>query len=235
VNLYSFVNDYLTGAGRPRVVTAFTLYRLLDSAFGVSHRNTNMRRIKDLVESNILKGVTRGVYINMVAVPAVEPQEAVSHVRSGAVVSLYSVLGEYGVLNNHTEHVTAILPTGVGDTHFPRLPSLRTGAGVYTFYGMAANKLQAGDYEDRLIATRFYPCATPERAFLDHLYLGSNHRSRLTMPPLDSDIGDLDQARLWRLAAAMEIEEPLEEWVKKKETYDQDEDVQNNMSLRLGF
>lgn len=235
MNLYSFVNDYLTGAGRPRVVTAAALYRLFDSAFGPSHRSTKMRRVKELLDSNILGGAARGVYLNLVAIPAVEPQEAVPFIRTGAVVSLYSVLGEFGVLNNHSAHITSILPAGVDGHKFPNLPNMHTGVGVFTFYGMAATKLQSGDYEDRLITTRFYPCATPERAFLDHLYLGSNHRSRLTMPPLDCDIDDLDQARLWRLAAAMDIEGRLEGWLKKKETYDQDEDVQNNMSMRLGF
>lgn len=235
MNLYSFVNDYLKGDGRPRVVTTPMLFRLLDSAFGASPRNNNTRRIKDLVDSNILSGVSRGVYLNMVATPTVEPQEAVPFIRSGAVVSLYSVLGEFGVLNNHTAHITSILPTGISGRQFPNLPNLQTGVGVFTFYGMAANKLQAGEYEDRLIISRFYPCATPERAFLDHLYLGGNHRSRISAPPLDSDIGDLDQARIWRLAAAMDIEAPLEAWLKKKEAYDQDEDVQNNMSMRLGF
>ena len=237
MNTFTFIKEHLAGPGRPRVLTTAMLRRLLDVAHGASARSSNAWRIKEMVGAGALGGVVKGVYLNLATTPPVEAAEALPFLRRGAVVSLHFVLGEFGVFNNHTDHITAILPVPRNSrgASFPRINTVQTGTGTFTFYGMAAEKLHAGDYEDRLIPSRFYPCATPERAFLDYLYLGANHRSSLTMPPLDSDIGDLDQTRIWRLAAAMGVEEILDSWISKKATYDEDEDVQNNMSLRLGF
>jgi hypothetical protein len=204
---------------------------------GLLAYSSQTRRLQELTSLRALAYVTKGTYINLVTTPAVEIAEAAASIRSGAVVSLHSVLGEFGVLNNHTDHVTAIIPLGGADgtAAMPRLGGVATPAGTFTFYGMSAKPFFAGGYEDRLILGRLYPCATPERAFLDHLYLGESGRSRLPLPPFDCDVGELDQARLWRLAAAMELEQALESWMKQKDVHDEDEDVINNMSLRLGF
>lgn len=237
MNSLAFIQEYLAGGGKPRVLSTAMLRRMLDAAFGSMHQRSQARKIKDLLDGKVLACVMKGTYVNLVATPPVEAAEAVPLLRPDAVVSLHTVLGEFGVLNNHTDHVTAILPLPGGEWRVanPRVGSLRTPVGTFDLYSMPHEILSAGAYEDRLLVQRLYPCATPERAFLDHLYLGASARSKLTPPPLDCDIGDLDQTRLWRLAAAMGVEHTLESWLAQKAAYDDDEDVQNNMSMRLGF
>ena len=49
-----------------------------------------------------------GLFLNSRAVPPAELTEVAAHIRSGAVISLHSVLGECGFLNNPSAIVVAV-------------------------------------------------------------------------------------------------------------------------------
>ncbi len=58
-----------------------------------------------------------------------------------------------------------------------------------------------------------HPQASAEKALLDWLYLARSPRSTLTAPGLhDVDLEGLDNAKLNRLAKAMELQQTLNAW-----------------------
>jgi hypothetical protein len=72
--------------------------------------------------------------------------------------------------------------------------------------------LEAGAEGDRLVAGLDYRRATPEAALLHWLYLSGSPRSRMSAPPLDLDLGELDLRKLKRLAKAMCLDAGLKAW-----------------------
>ncbi len=131
--------------------------------------------------------------------------DAIAWFHTDAVVSLNTVLGDSGILNNPTTVVTAVVPIDRGRHPPARLGRKATLAGIVHFFGIPRHILQAGKPEDRLEAEEQYEHsrATPEKALVDWIYLGSSPRSRRTPPPRD-DIGMelLDARRLRRLIVA---------------------------------
>jgi hypothetical protein len=61
-----------------------------------------------------------------------------------------------------------------------------------------------------------YERASPEKAFLDMLYLGRSPRSRMQPPPEDIEFKRLGPARLRRLARAMKLEDALADWKARR-------------------
>jgi hypothetical protein len=79
--------------------------------------------------------------------------------------------------------------------------------------------LEAGSIEDRLDLERglMHPQASSEKALLDWLYLAQSPRSTLTAPAShDIDLEELDNAKLNRLAKAMELQQTLSAWRRGK-------------------
>ena len=54
--------------------------------------------------------MTRGLYLNQLAAPRPAAAEAAGFIRTRAIVSLQTVLGEAGVTNNFSDVVTSVLP-----------------------------------------------------------------------------------------------------------------------------
>lgn len=54
--------------------------------------------------------MTRGLYLSQLAIPRPAAAEAADFIRTGAVVSLQTVLGEAGITNNFSDVVTSVLP-----------------------------------------------------------------------------------------------------------------------------
>ncbi len=235
--LYNVVNSVLTGETAPRVITFAVATRLFASVNPDATARSHTRWMAELVTAGLLQRVTTKIYLNKAATPWVGLSEAASAIRSGAIVSLQTVLGEFGVTNNFTNIVTAMVafdsPSSGGI--MPTLGGFDTEGGRFEFYGMPVDKLLAGKHEDRIISDRFYDCATPERAFLDWIYLGNSPRSKMPLPPLDCDTDSMHMPRVWRLAKAMKIEPELTRWLEAKAAYEQDENVAHNMSVRMGF
>ena len=78
-----------------------------------------------------------------------------------------------------------------------------------------------------------YPRATPEKALLDWLYLGTSRYSKISGPPLDLELERLVASRLRRLARKMGLTEELAAWRTRKGSYDGDPDVRDNISRDL--
>jgi hypothetical protein len=144
-----------------------------------------------------------------------------------AVVSLQYVLGEFGVANNYTSWITCVFPDDLP------CPVVVDAGTRFVFTPLPWAILEVGEPSDRLILAREYACATPERALTDVLYLASV--GRWPRVPLEYDIEDLDPERLRRLCRAMGIEGTLDAWLAAKLVHDEDPDVIDEMSCRLGF
>jgi hypothetical protein len=121
------------------------------------------------------------------------------------------VLGDSGVWNNYTPWVTAIVPLSSRYTT-PSLGRVETGGGTFVFRGVPERILEAGAERDRLVTGIDYRRATPEAALLHWLYLSGSPRSRMSIPPLDLDLGSLDSKRLNRLAVGMHLGANLTVW-----------------------
>ncbi len=191
-------------------------------------RNTVFKWIRDQTEAGVLRPVTRGLYLNQLARPQPTAAEAASFVRSGAVVSLQTVLGDAGITNSYSDIVTSVLPVQGRVAQSSR--SVVANGIEYRFHAMPARLLddEAGDLEDRMDLDVLYPRATPEKALLDWIYLGDSPRTRLAHPPLDIDLERVDRRRLKRLAGRMKLSKQLDEYLARKHKYDRDPSVRAN-------
>lgn len=161
-----------------------------------------------------LEPVVQGLYLNRYRAEPVSLADAAHLLVIDAVVSLNSVLGDAGVLNNPSHIVTAVVPLDRGAPP-PRLGRRTTRAGTLQFFGIPRRILEAGEADDRLDAhtPRDHARATPEKALLDWLYLAQSPRSNREAPPRDDiDVALLDRRRLDRLATAMGLTAALLAW-----------------------
>ena len=172
---------------------------------------------RSMVASEDLKPIQRGLFLNCFrGIPGVLA-DSIAWFHSDAVVSLNTVLGDSGVLNNPTTVVNAVVPIDRGRHPPARLGRKATQAGIVHFFGIPRHILQAGEPEDRLAAEGQYEHlrATPEKALVDWLYLGSSPRSRRTPPPCDDvDMELLDSGRLQRLVQATKLEQEFAAWLQ---------------------
>jgi hypothetical protein len=67
------------------------------------------------------------------------------------------------------------------------------------------------------------------------MFLGASSRSRMTRPPFDLEIEELDIKRVRRVAKAMEITPDLDDWMRQYEAYQSSEDVRENAAPRMRF
>jgi hypothetical protein len=220
----------LLGAEAPRVLTIPMLTAILADRRKPPARNTVFRWVRDQVASGVLRPMTRGLYLNQLAAPRPLAAEAAGFIRTGAIVSLQTVLGEAGITNNFPDLVTSVIPHDRG--HVSSVRPVKAADIEFRFHSMPARLLneQTGEPEDRLDVDSKYPRATPEKALLDWLYLGASPYSKISRPPLDLEIERLDASRLRRLARSMELVEELKVWQVRKKAYDADPDVSENSS-----
>jgi hypothetical protein len=205
----------LAEPGAPPVLPRDLLRRFARSARGQAVPESTLTWwIRNAAATAQLQAVQRGLYLNRFRNPPGKLADAISFFHRDAVVSLSTVLGDAGVLNNPSRAVTAVVPIDIGFPA-PKLGRHRSLAGTFHFHGMPRRILEAGTLADRLEPPeRFeHPRATPEKALLDWLYLGRSSRSRRTLPPPDDiDMELLDQRRLRRLARAARLTDALAEW-----------------------
>lgn len=207
----------LTAADAPPVLSRDLLARLARSAHG--NRPLPASSLSHWLKSAQARGklprVQRGLYLNAFRSPPGRLADAAPWLRTDAVVSLNTVLGEAGVLNNLSRAITAVVPIDSSGPP-PQLGRKPTAAGTFHFFGLPRRILETGAVDDRL---QTHPGieharATPEKALLDWLYLGASPRSHRTWPPRgDVDITLLDQRRLRRLARTMGLTEVLSTWL----------------------
>ncbi len=222
----------LLGADAARVLTVPMIAAVLANRRKLPARNTLFRWIREQTRSGALRPVTRGLYINQLAWPRPTAADAAGYVRSGAIVSLQTVLGEAGITNNFSDIVTCVVPQSAGQR--PSVRPVKAENIEFRFHAMPARLLDAhaGEIEDRMDLDFKYPRATAEKALLDWIYLGASSRTRIAGPPFDIDAGRFEKARLNRLAAAMDLEVPLRTYLDAKQKYDSDPEVQANGSSK---
>lgn len=213
----SSLEDTLSATDAPPVLSRDLLDRFARTANADKPvpKSTLSYWLKPMIERGKLKPVHRGLYLNRLRYRPGTPADAVQWLRRDAVVSLNTVLGDAGVLNNPVRTVTAVVPID-NDAPPPSLGRKTTEAGVYHFFGLPRRILDAGSDNDRLEPPERYehPRATPEKALVDWLYLGLSPRSGRTLPPrYDVDAELLRLPRLRRLAADAGLETALESWL----------------------
>jgi hypothetical protein len=223
----------LLGAEAPRVLTVPMLAAVLADRRKPRARNTLFRWLRDQVAGGALRPVTRGLYLNQLAVPRPAAAEAAGFIRTGAIVSLQTVLGEAGVTNNFPDVVISVLPHERG--HVSSVRPAKAADIEFRFHSMPSRLLdeRGGKLEDRMDLDVKYPRATPEKALLDWLYLGASRYSKIAGPPLDLELERLNASRLRRLARAMGLTEELAAWRARKRDYDTHPDVRENVSRDL--
>ncbi|MES2978130.1 MAG: hypothetical protein V4731_06890 [Pseudomonadota bacterium] len=228
----------LKQAETPSVLTTGMLLGIARSARPVEEVSDSafFRWLRMASEAGKLREITKGVYLNVLGHRDVSPAAAATLIRSRSVVDLSWVLEQAGLTNNLGETYTCVIPTDPAWPN-PNLSDRVTAAGTFRFFAMPARLVdeEAGALEDVRDLRFDYVRATPEKAFLDWIYLGTSGRSRLTLPPLDIDYDELDAERLHRLAQNMALPKKLEAWVQRYRAYQADEDVQANAAGRLNF
>jgi len=222
----------LLGVDAPRVLTVPMLAAALSDGRSLPARGTLFNWIRAQRADGVLRPVTRGLYLNQLAQPRPQAAEAAGYVRSGAIVSLQTVLGDAGVTNNYSDIVTCVLPIrdGVASSSRP----VKAERIEFRFHAMPVHLLdeRAGTLEDRLDLDVTYSRATPEKALLDWIYLGASPRTKLSGPPLDIELAKLNMPRLKRLAKTMNLGVHLTAYLSRKTAYDNDPDVQANAATR---
>ncbi len=229
-----------------RVILTEDVETIVHALRGVAPTQTVSTVMHHLVKEGVIGKVRRGLYENMTASPRLDPVEITHHVRTGAVVSLLTVVGEK-VGNNSPGYVWAVLP------HEPRAASAKASSGQvefsvpsrrntfkYEFRVMDATVFHSPDKDD-LYDPRFpYPRATVEAALVHWIYLATQERrlrietvKPMARPPvMDMDFTEVDDARLWRVADAMGMSEPLDRWLQTRSEADHGDD---QYSSGLGF
>ena len=211
------LEDALREADAPPVLTRDLLARFAHSA--QQNRRTPESSLSLWIRRAVARGglqpVQRGLYLNRFRHGPPRLADAIPWLHRDAVVSLNTVLGDAGVLNNPSNVVTAIVPLDPGFPP-PHLGRRRTRAGTFHFFGMPRRVLEAGPVPDRLEPAdrHAHPRATPEKALIDWLYLGHSPRSRRSLPPRDDiDLELLNLPRLRRLARAAGLYDLMNSWL----------------------
>ena len=213
----TILEERLAAADAPAVLNRALLARFARTANGRPVAPSSLSYwLKNARSRGKLPAVQRGLFLNRWRRPAGTLADAAPWLRTDAVVSLNTVLGDAGVLNNPSHAVTAVVPLDRGAPP-PRLGRQRTRAGSLHFFGLPRRILEAGAAPDRLSeqAQLDHPRATPEKALLDWLYLAASPRSHRTWPPrTDLDLDLLNLQRLRRLAKAADMQDVLQTWLQ---------------------
>lgn len=176
-------------------------------------RSTLNRVIREWAAAGLIRRVAQGVFLNMQAFPQPIAQEATPILRPGAIVSLGTVLGDAGVLNNPTPWVMAVLPAHGVTRHATHLDSVPGVVFKFAYMQPRLVPSHTSDWaSDAYEARTRVPTATPEKALLDWIYLSSVGASaaRWRLPAShDIDMDYLDEGRLSRLSERMGLQSEL--------------------------
>lgn len=214
-------SELMKPARAPAVLPTSTLEMM--STVGVPgpkpSRATITRWIHDLKTSGKIEEVTKGFYLNRQGYPRATAADAAWIVRRSAFVSLTWVLEQAGITNNFGDTITCTVPIH-RDLPNPQIVDRRTKAGTFRFFAMPIDLIKppGARLEDFRDLAYNYERASPEKAFLDMLYLGRSPRSRMQPPPEDIGFERLGPAKLRRLAKAMKLEDALADWKASRRT-----------------
>jgi hypothetical protein len=209
--------ELIAALASPQVPRVLSYGQLLALARTIRESVTDVtmgRVVKDMALAGVLTKVSNGVYLNKKAFPAVSNVEAAPFIRSGAVLSLQSVLGEFGIINNPSDITTAVVP--FSPTRRAGVGSVETESGLsFRFYGLPERFFppEAGTESELYVASKPFACFRPEKCLLDWLYLGASSKSSVTPPPYDIDIEGLDLELLTELAERLRMKPILDTYL----------------------
>lgn len=206
----------LAETGTLRVLTAAEFHKLVLRYRPGASTSTARLLAHSLVQAGALRRVASGVYLNRRCLPPAELTEMAARIRARAVISLQSVLGECGFLNNPSSIVMAVVPTSASKR--PNLGEVKTSGGdVFRFYGLA-ERFFPDTADDRwALYQPGRPCDMfrPEAALLQWLHLAGMKRSTVTPPPMDVDMGQVDEEHLNQLAQRWQLQAELKAWLEQ--------------------
>lgn len=205
--------SFLSSPIAPRVFTPTRLYEALkEGGIPIPSMLQVHRFLSNLQDLSLVKKVHHGVYLNSMARPAVLLDEAAGLIRAGSVVSMQTVLGRWGVLNNPVPYVSCVMP---GNTNSG---TISTRAGVIKFFSMRPDLVNRPDDQQwnelAFAPSSPTPTATREKALLDWLWLSSSvSNAKISPPPLhDIELEDLDPHALEVLAGKMSLTQRLDDF-----------------------
>lgn len=203
----------LADSGALRVFTAAEFHNLVLRYRPGASTSTARLLASSLVQAGALRRIASGAYLNRRCLPPAELTEIAGRIRAGAVISLQSVLGECGFLNNPSSIVMTVVPTSASKR--PNLGEVKTSVGdVFRFYGLAERFFPSAEDDRWALCQPGSPCDMfrPEAALLQWLYLAGMKRSTVTPPPMDVDMGQLDEEHLDQLAQRWQLQAELRAW-----------------------
>jgi len=215
---FSLLGGLATPAAR-RIYTAADFHAFTQT-FRPSSPNTSRALSEMFVKAGALRRVSGGIFLNRRATPPAEMTEVAKYLRAGAVVSLHSVLGRCGFLNNIPDEVVmAVVPTSA--TKRPSLGEVTTSSGNrFWFFGLAEKFFPSTPQERWEMLAPGAQCETfrPEAALLHWIHLADMQRSSLTLPPVDVDMSALNEELLGSLANRWGLTQALASWKQKAES-----------------
>lgn len=222
------VRQRLRQLDAPRVLTAPALAMLAEQARPGTGRSSVIAMSAAFEADGDLMRVHRGIYLNRCLQEPASVAEAASYLRRGAIVSLHTVLGDSGVLNNYTHDVWCVVPFTRTESPSQRPIELEDGT-RFLFRGIPEAKLLAPDAVD-LMAPVSYPRATNEAAICHWLYLWTSRHSEFGRLPGDLDLDGVDLDRAERVAEVMGVGDVFREWARDARV-----DYEQEVAPGLGF
>ena len=208
---------FLRDKSAPRV---FTPQQLLEffKANGVDITTRTLSTyLNQWSELGLVEKVAFGVFLNKTCQVQPMPDEAAGFIRNKAVVSLQRVLGASGVLNNPSHWITCVIPYGSG-VKDGLISNTNTTFKFTKIHATLFPSIQDDWFSDAFDTGTNYLRATPEKAILDWVYLGTipTGRAKPLPPRHDIDFDLFDEEKLSRLARKMNIEEQYTKWASGK-------------------
>ena len=200
----------LREAGSPGALRSSEMGEMLESLGQPLKSSALFNFIKVLCDSGALEKFGQDVYLNRMRFPKAHAFEAVSMVRSNAVVGLRSVLGESGNLNNISGEISALLPFSKDSRPSAQKFSGHNGHSIS--FRVLPERFFARDEESRELfmdKKRAYPCFNPEKCVVDWIYLSRSSASTLPALPFDFDPDGLDVDKIVKIARALEVPLPF--------------------------
>ena len=162
---------------------------------------------------------TGGVYLNSLALKKTNGFGLAHGLNPSAVVSMWSVLIEQGIMDGPPESVSSIVAPKDSQKRSQWRPAHVDGFLPFHFYEIDKDLFeQVGHHgPDSLDARYPFAVATPERALMD--WFAVRHRRGpgwVQFPPLRMRLELMDARRLDRLASAMGMDYHFAEWKRRR-------------------
>lgn len=223
----------------PRILKQSELETILQkSDFFQQIVNSNQKKktchllIDEYSKNNLITEIHPGLYINDCKTPYPQHEEAALAIDQNAIISMHSILGEYGIINNTSDIITSVVNKPIQKDFF----YIKNNNRKFRFYPINFNdKNLKLSKNDLLIEHPYIKKYVPEKAFCDMLFLAQSFENDKITPPLDSDYDSLDTDKVLFIAQKMNIDTSLKQWLNNKKQSDNDNSVKFHSNTRLGF